>query len=230
MTLKATIFKYKHGNTTYFAEGYEEQQIRTHLETKLGIPVGTLLKGTAPDFNKELKRIWDKNDNEYYLTLRKEDTVSETDLKKKKQERHTLYELELLLKEDPVFLGGVNDILIKDPANNTLMWAQGFISEKPSGKGFPMVYTFQGSTNSDMTDKTYRFKRVSGAYWYVRGQLIEQNLADLAYKGKRVDELTNLEMCDSFVAGFGNADIVAKDSGLLVHRSHALNVPLELLK
>jgi len=230
MTLKATIFKYKHVDKIYFAEGYEETQIRTHLEAKLGIPVGTLLKGTAPDFNKELKRIWDKNDNEYYLTLRKEDTVSETELKKKKQERHTLYELELLLKEDPTFLGGVNDILIKDPANNVLMWSQGFISEKASGKGFPMVYTFQGSTNSDMTDKTYRFKRISGAYWYVRGQLIEQNLADLAYRGKRVDELTNLEMCDSFVAGFGNADIVGVDGGLLVRRSHALNVPLELLK
>jgi hypothetical protein len=230
MTLKAMIFKYKWNNVVYYAEGYDEAQMRACLEVKLGISAGTLLKGVAPDFNKELKRIWDKNDKDYFLTLRKEDTVSEVDLKKKKQERHTLYELELLLKEDPVFLGGVNDILIKDPANAVLMWAQGFISEKPSGKGFPMVYTFQGSTQSDMTDKTYRFRRISGAYWYVRNQLIEHQLGDLAYRGKKVEELTNLEMCDSFVAGFGNADIVGVDGGLLVRREHTSHLPLDLLK
>lgn len=219
--IKALIYKYKHNNTTYFVEGYDETTMRTCLEQKLGIESGTLTKGVSPNYTKELKRIWDKNDKAFYLTLKKEETTDESSLKKHKQDRHALYELDLLLSEDMGFIGGLNDIVIKSLDLNLILWTQ-------SNKGYPMAYSVEGSKLQHQTDKIYRFGKLSAAYWYVRNRLIERELAEVNYKGKTI---TNLEMCDSFIAGFGSANIhLDKNKCLSGTMQHVNHLPLEFVK
>jgi hypothetical protein len=177
--MKAFIFAYDIEGKTYYGEGYNEEDVRKAIAKSLNL--SSVPKGRRPDFNKELKRIWDKKDKKYFLTVQKENTIS----KEKQKEIHNIK----ILKEDKKFLSGVNDIIIAQENLEFHLY---------NNTGHIMCY---GNPNGINNDDIYRFKKLSDAYWYVRNNLIKYNLHNKSYKKT---ELTNLEMCDSFIAGFGN--------------------------
>ena len=218
--MKALIYKYFFNKKTYYAEGYEEEDIRSSLEKHLKVTTGSLKKGVVPSYRKELIRIWDPKETNsvFTLTLNKRDTTSNEKLSDYKTKQHVLYELNLLLKEDINFLNGINDIVTTNANNEVKLWykhnvyktnknGETYIDEK----GYDMCYSFKGSTDDIDTSKIYRFKNLSKAYWYVRNQLIKFGLDDKTYKRS---SCTNLEICDSFITGFGNADIYKSYSKL----------------
>lgn len=213
--MKVKIYRYKYNNKNYYAEGYDEANIRLTLENYLQVSPGTLKPGESPDFNTELKLIWDKRNTSHVLTLTKEQTTSREELKQFKEKQHCLYELGLLLKEDKNFLNGKQGHIIANEFNQVK-----FLNCKivlPDGReiGEEICYSFQGSEESYMTDRIYRFTSLANAYKYVRSELIRLNLANEMYN----KNFTNLEMCDSFIAGFGNADLVKVD-GMIVNKSN----------
>lgn len=213
--MRPKIYKYNYKGQTYYAEGYVESSIRLTLENYLQIIPGTLRKGESPDFNSELKLIWDKRNTTHVLTLNKEQTTSRDELKTFKRKQHCLYELRLLLKEDVKFLNGPQGHVIANEDNEVKFWNNLYIADDGSELGHKMCYSFQGSTDPDMTDKIYRFKNIAAAYHYVRNELIKYNIHDDKFN----KNFTNLEMCDSFIAGFGNADMYL-DNGIITKNEH----------
>jgi len=210
--MKVKIYRYKYNNKNYYAEGYEESNIRLTLENYLQVVPGTLSQGESPDFNTELKLIWDKRNTSHVLTLTKEQTTSREQLKGFKEKQHCIYELNLLLREDKHFLNGFQGHVIANEGNQVKFLNCKII--KPNGEeiGHEICYSFAGSTDSDMTDRIYRFRNLATAYKYVRSELIRLGLDELLYNRN----FTNLEMCDSFIAGFGNADLFKLDGQVTV--------------
>lgn len=187
--MKPLIFSYVHNGNTYYAEGYDENVIREALEKKLGLNENTLKRGRKPNFETELKRIWDKKDKEFFLSLTKEQTTNQEEIENNRRRQHCLYELDLLLKEDQNFLSGINDLVLIDQTNNVELYYN---------TGHIMSYRNSKKDNNII----FRFKQMSDAYWHVRKNIIDLDLQDIKYKKT---EVTNLEMCDSFIAGFGNS-------------------------
>lgn len=222
--MKALIFRYHYNNNSYYVEGYVEEEMRACLEKHLGIELGTLKQGIKPDVNRELKLIWNPKITTHKLTLNKEQTTDRSKLHDYKKKQHCLYELDLFLKQDESFLNGVNDIIITDPINEVEMWYR----HGPSSSGYAMCYSFKGSKKPEATNLIYRFKSISAAYHYMRSELIKNGLADSLYKNKQI---TCLEMCDSFIAGFGNPDLARrKGSDVIFTKSISNNsFPIELV-
>jgi hypothetical protein len=187
--MKPLIFAYEHNNKTYYAEGFNEESIRKAVEVKLNLPSNTLQKGRKPDYNRELKEIWNRNNKNMTLLLNKDQTTpkEEVDLNKKKQ--HCMYELDLLLREDKDFLSGVNDNVVMDSTLEVKLYPN---------TGYIMAYWTKAGDN----DKIYRFYNgITDAYWYVRNNIINLGISDWQYKKTNC---TVLEMCDSMITGFNN--------------------------
>ena len=55
--MKAYIYAYRVNNQTYYAEGYNESDIRSAVEKELNLEQGSLRRGRQPDFQSELRRI-----------------------------------------------------------------------------------------------------------------------------------------------------------------------------
>lgn len=187
--MKPMIFAYEYATKTYYAEGFSEDNIRQAVEKKLNLPPNTLPKGRKPDYNKELKEIWNKANKNMKLFLTKEFTSPRDEIELNKKRQHCIYELGLLLSEDKNFLSGVNDIIVMDPDLDIRLYPN---------TGHEMCY--QG--NIPDTDKIYRFpKGMIDAYWYIRNNIIKFDIAEWPYKKTGS---TVLEMCDSIIAGFTN--------------------------
>lgn len=201
--MKAFIYAYQVNDTTYYAEGYNEKDVRSKLEEKLNLQKDSLSKGKRPDFNKELKRIWNPKDKKFYLTLTKVDTTNEKKLADIKAKKNALYELELLLKEDKRFLSGVNEPTIANMSMKAKK-VSGFDFSMYNNTGYEMCYN---NPDGDVDD-VYRFKKLTDAYWHVRKNLIETEQSNDAYK--KNPTITNIEICDSFIAGFGNPTETSK--------------------
>lgn len=209
--MKPFIYAYDHNGLTYYAEGFDEPSIRKAVETKLNIEQGSLPKGRRPDYNKELKEIWNKNNKKMKLFLTKEQTSSKDEIEHNKAKQHCLYELDLLLSEDSNFLSGINDILVKHPNSNVMMYPN---------TGFNMCY----SSNLVDNDLIYRFpKGIIDAYWYVRKNIIELGLNNSPYK--RTD-MTVLEACDSILAGFNSVAKVDFNKEKVTVEKHTLPISL----
>lgn len=203
--MRPKIYRYEYNKKVYYAEGYKEDSVRRTLELFLQLPNDTLLQGKAPDFNTELKLIWDKRNTTHVLTLTKEQTTSRQELKTFKKKQHCIYELRLLLREDINFLNGHQGHVIANEENEVKFWNSKYIKDDGVEIGYEMCYSFKGSTNSEMTDKIYRFKNLGTAYKYVRKNIIDLEIQDEFYNRN----LTNLEICDSFITGFGSADLIS---------------------
>ncbi len=196
--MKALIYKFQVGNKTYFAEGFNEEDVILLLKSKLNT------SEIGKPFNPkpwELKRIWDKNDNEYYLTISCKDFPN---IDKIKKQQHALHELRLLLKEDHKFLSGINNdvahkLRIKFNENADFKYP-----ETLKGWVFPIAFLDSNNkldSNKKTIDQAYRFPTLKSAYDHVRNQLIESGMSDVLSENK---EFTYLEMCDSFWCGLGN--------------------------
>lgn len=210
--MKVKIYRYKYNNKTYYAEGYDEVNIRLTLENYLQVVPGTLSVGESPDFNTELKLIWDKRNTSHVLTLTKEQTTSRDQLKLYKDKQHCIYELGLLLKEDKAFLNGLQGHIIANEGNQVKFLNCKMVKSNGDEIGHEICYSFQGSSDPDMTDRIYRFRNLASAYKYVRSELVRLELSEGMYN----KNFTNLEMCDSFIAGFGNADLFLLDNDISV--------------
>ena len=208
--MRPKIYRYQHNSKTYYAEGYNEGNVRVTLESYLQIPKDSLKPGTAPDFKTELKLIWDKRNKTHTLTLRKEQTTSREQLQSFKRKQHCLYELKLLLKEDVNFLNGHQGHVIADELNEVKFWNSKYITDDGREIGHEMCYSFKGSTEPNMTNRIYRFKNLGTAYNHVRSNLIKYGLGDEKFNRN----FTNLEMCDSFISGFGSACITIYNDGV----------------
>jgi len=202
--MRPKIYRYEYNGKVYYAEGYDEVIIRATLETYLQIIKDTLKVGRAPDFNTELKLIWDRRNTTHVLTLTKEQTTSREQLQLFKRKQHCLYELRLLLREDVNFLeNGHQGHVIANEENEVKFWNCKYIKDDGKEIGHSICYSFQGSTDPDMTNRIYRFKNLGTAYKYVRNNLIRLKLGEESYNRN----ITNLEACDSFIAGFGSAEL-----------------------
>lgn len=199
--MKAIIYKYRYNRKFYYAEGYDEETIRTCLERKLNLEEGSIEPGIKPDYYRELKRIWNKSDTRYKLTLRKEETTNQEELQSFKSKQHCLYELDLFLKHDMTFLSGINDTVKNNPSNRIEMYYKHGPEE--SEIGYDMAYSFKGIAHHQNCDTVYRFPKWPNAYSHIRSSLIKLGIADESYKNT---DLTNMDMCDSTTAGFGNPD------------------------
>ena len=202
--MKPKIYKYQHNEKTYYAEGYEEESIRLTLENYLRLPSNSLSKGKSPDFKTELKLLWDRRNTTHVLTLKKEQTTSRNKLNSFRKKQHCVYELRLLLSENQSFISGTQGDVIANENNNVKFWNSKYIKTNGDEVGWEMCYSFKESTDPSETSKIYRFKNIMKAYDYVRRQIIELGIEDEAFN----KNFTNLEMCDSFIAGFGNPDLV----------------------
>jgi hypothetical protein len=193
----------------YYAEGYNEDTIRAAMETYLQIPANTLEAGKAPNFNSELKLIWDRRNTTHKLTLTKEQTTNRDQLALFKKKQHCLYELRLLLKEDVNFLeNGRQGDVVADEKNEVKFWNCRYVKDDKE-VGHSVCYSFRGSTDPDMISRIYRFRNLASAYKYVRNKLIRFELTDDPFNRN----FTNLEMCDSFIAGFGSAELSVVKEG-----------------
>jgi hypothetical protein len=210
--MKAKIYKYTYNTKVYYAEGFEEANVKLTLENYLQIKPGSLDKGTAPDFNTELKLIWDKRIKTHVLTLTLDQTTSRAELSSFKKKQHCLYELMLLLREDKSYLNGFQGHVKANEANNVKYWNSKYIKNDGSEIGEEMCYSFRDSTDPDDIAQIYRFKNMFTAYNHVRAELIKYELADIKYNAN----FTNIEMCDSFIAGFGNADLYLDNGNIKV--------------
>ena len=202
--MRPKIYKYQHNNETYYAEGYEETSIRLTLENYLRLKSGSLLEGKSPDFKTELQLIWDRRNTTHVLTLKKEQTTSRKQLSLFKQKQHCVYELRLLLSENETFISGTQGDVIANENNNVKFWNSKYIKSNGDEVGWEMCYSFQDSTDPSETEKIYRFKNIHLAYDYVRSEIIKLGIEEEPFN----KNFTNLEMCDSFTAGFGNPDLV----------------------
>ena len=127
--MKPKIYRYDYNETVYYAEGYTEEAVRRTLELYLQVPSETLDVGKAPDFNTELKLIWDRRIETHKLTLTKEQTTSRTELKLFKRKQHCVYELRLLLREDINFLNGHQGHIIANEENEVKFWNSKYIND-----------------------------------------------------------------------------------------------------
>jgi len=204
--MRPKIYRYDYNGKTYYAEGYDETTIRTTLETYLRIQTSTLSVGKAPDFNTELKLIWDRRNTSHVLTLNKEQTTTREQLQVFKRKQHCIYELKLLLKESVNFLeNGHQGHVIANESNEVKFWNSKYIKDDKTEIGHTICYSFRGSTDPDMTSRIYRFKNLGAAYKYVRNNLIRLQITEEPFNRN----FTNLEMCDSFISGFGSADLIS---------------------
>jgi hypothetical protein len=214
--MKPLIFAYKYDNVTYYAEGYTEEEIRRHVELKLNLQPNTLHRGRKPDYNKELKEIWNKNNKAMRLLLTKEQTSSKEDIEANKKKSHCLYELDLFLAEDKNFLSGVNDIMVNDPDLEIRLFPN---------TGYAMAYYGKISDLNNI----YRFPRgIVDAYQHIRRTLVALNIADLNYKKTSI---SNVEMCDSMIAGFNSPNKVdlSNPKSNMNPKDHVI-LPLGMLK
>lgn len=219
--MKAKIFKYWWNKTVYYAEGFDEPTVRLCLENYLQIPQGSLKTGEKPDLEKELKLIWNKSNKTHKLTLTKEHTTSKEELQLQGKKMHCLYELKLLLKEDERFLSGVRGDIAADEENEVKFWGTKYIHPDGSECGIEMCWSFQGSRSPEMTDRIYRFRNIGVAYRHIRYELIKYGLADDLCSFNK--NFTNLEMCDSFITGFGNADMFREGENIHTRTPHKVN-------
>jgi hypothetical protein len=212
--MKPLIFAYKHNNITYYAEGYTEESIRFSVEKKLNLQQGTLQKGRKPDYNKELKEIWNKNNPKMRLLLTKEQTTSKDEIDNNKKKQHCLYELDLLLSEDKAFLSGINDITITDSNLEVKLYPN---------TGHVMAYEGKLKNVNDI----YRFPNgISDAYRHVRKNIINLGLGNELYKKS---EITNLEMCDSMICGYSNPDSYDFNNSKPNNSKREVLIPLGML-
>ena len=216
--MKAVIYKYFHDRVKYYGEGYGEEDIRLALEKHLKLEKGTLRKGVLPDYRRELKLLWNRKNKTHRLTLTKEQTTNKEQLYDFRKKQHTLYELKLLLSEDENFLTGVRGDIVADKDNDIKFWNSKYIKDDGEEIGNEMCYSFKGSTTPEYTCNIYRFKGLSDAYHYVRGEIINNSLKDHMFN----KNLTCLEACDSFIVGFGNASWCKKNEDLfLIEKSQS---------
>lgn len=202
--MKSKIYRYNYNDVDYYAEGYDEDNIRQSMEVYLQLDKDTLSKGISPNFEKELLLIWDKKNTTHYLTLNKRQTTSKDDLKLYKRKQSCLYELSELLKESVDFLEySYHRYILSNKNDDVVFMNSRYIKDDESQIGHIICYSYKGSTDLNMTNSIYRFKNLADAYKHVRFNLIDLGLDSMKYKKS---ELTNLEMCDSFIAGFGSAD------------------------
>ncbi len=202
--MRPKIYKYQYSGKTYYAEGYDEESIRLTMENYLQLKSGTLKKGSSPDFKTELKLIWDRRNTTHVLTLKKEQTTSRKRLKSFKEKQHCIYELRLLLSENETFISGTQGHVIANEDNNVKFWNSKYIKPDGTEVGIEMCYSFKDSTDFNDTANIYRFKNIHKAYEYVRSEIIRLDIQEERFN----KNFTNLEMCDSFLAGFGNPDLV----------------------
>ncbi|NQY54795.1 MAG: hypothetical protein HRT42_14635 [Campylobacteraceae bacterium] len=118
--MRPKIYRYQHNEKRYYAEGYDEANVRLTLENYLQIVPGSLKSGAKPDFNTELKLIWDKRNTTHVLSLTKEQTTSKIQLQTFRKKQHCIYELRLLLKEDKTFLNGHQGNVIANEDNEVI--------------------------------------------------------------------------------------------------------------
>jgi hypothetical protein len=216
--MKSTIYKYTYNGKVHYAEGYNEPSIRTALENYLHITPGTLSVGVSPALS-ELKLIWDRSNKTHRLTLSKEQTTPREQLEQQRKKQHAIHELRQLLREDEKFLNGMQGHIIANEENEVRMWNSKVTFEDGIDRGHEMCYTFRGSRDPDMTDSIYRFKRLSNAYKHVRSELIRLGIQDEMFN----KNFTTLEICDSFIAGFGNADLYQQGKDIMVKSQHQIN-------
>ena len=211
--MKAKIYKYHHNDKTYYAEGYDEKDIRNSLESHLNLKDNTLEEGKSPDFKNELKLIWDKSNTTHKLTLNKYNTTPKKKIRLHKQKSQCLHDLDRLLREDVKFLEeNYNDEVISNKNNHIIYINTKDITFDNKEVGYTIFHSINGDKD---ISKAYRFPSLADAYKYVRSQLVKLDLADKLYKKT---QLTNLEMCDSFIAGFGSGEV------LLRHESDGVTV------
>jgi len=210
--MRPKIYRYQHNEKRYYAEGYDEANVRLTLENYLQIVPGSLKPGAKPDFNTELKLIWDKRNTTHVLSLKKEQTTSRAQLQTFRKKQHCVYELRLLLKEDKTFLNGHQGHVIANEDNEVKFLNCKYIKDDGTEIGDTVCYSFQGSTDPDMTSRIYRFKSLATAYKYVRNELFKYDIQDEAFN----KNITNLEVCDSFISGFGNADLYLDNNNIMV--------------
>lgn len=211
--MKSIIFAYEHNNNTYYAEGFDEESIRKAIEKKLNLKPDTLTKGRKPDYNKELKEIWNKNNPAMKLFLTKDQTSSRDEIELNKKKQHCLYELDLFIKEDHKFLSGVNDKVVMEPNNEVRLYPN---------TGHEMCYF---STLPD-NNKIYRFPNGAiDAYWYIRNCITTLGISNWTYKKTNIGVL---EICDSFIAGFNSpVKVDLNNPNVKLNGKH--NLPLNLL-
>lgn len=212
--MKPLIFAYEHNNKTYYAEGFNEESIRRAVESKLNLPSNTLSRGRKPDYNRELKEIWNRNNKNMNLFLNKEQTTPKEEIDVNKKKQHCMYELDLLLKEDKEFLAGINDMIVMDSGADVKLYPN---------TGHIIPY----STRLPDIKKIYRFGNgLSDAYWYIRNNIINLGIADWQYKKSNC---TVLEMCDSMIAGFNSPIKVDINNPNYDIKNHNRSLPLSLL-
>lgn len=210
--MRPKIYRYQHNGKRYYAEGYDEANIRLTLENYLQIVPGSLKPGAKPDFNTELKLIWDKRNTTHVLSLKKEQTTSKAQLQTFRKKQHCIYELKLLLKEDKTFLNGHQGHVIANEENEVKFLNCKYIKDDGTEIGDTICYSFQGSTDPDMTSRIYRFGNIIAAYKYVRSELFKNNIQNENFN----KNITNLEACDSFISGFGSADLYLNNNNIIV--------------
>jgi len=203
----------------FYGEGYLEEDIRSSLEGHFKIKKGSLDKGLRPDYKNELVKLWDRNNKKYKLTLNKSQTTSKEKIYLYKKQQHVKYELKLLLSENNQFLTGTRGDVIADPENEVRFLNSKYITNDGYEVGDEVCYSFRGSTELSDTCKIYRFHSMYDAYHYVRNQIIKFKLSDVKYN----KNFTCLEMCDSFITGFGNSEWIVKNASLELLSESKLN-------
>lgn len=213
--MKAKVFKLKIEKQAFLVEAFEETRAKEYLANKKNVDVSTIIVDKiSPD---ELKLIWSKK---LQLFATKEQTSNSAEIKANKDKVTVLYDLERLLKEDNRFLSQYREDVLNNPSNHVRLRYN--VDIKNMKASFPWVVC--DSINMTLeenqefgTDSVFKFPTICHAYWYVRKELIRLNIGNIPYKGN--PEVTNLEMCDSFIAGFGtphmngnNLDVNQKSS------------------
>ena len=202
--MKQVIYKYNVNNEDYYISAYSESRARFAIKKHFNLK--DVSSGERLKDSKILRKIWERKNTKFNLLFKAEDITPNDLLKFYKGQQHSLYELELLLKEDEKFFNGMDELFIKDSKNNVVLWNRHLVNTNyvngyspynniNNYAGYMMPYSVNGLRDEKSLSKCYRFKNVKSIVNHVKNNLIKYKISNYKYKKTG---LTLMEMLESY--------------------------------
>lgn len=228
---KTVIYKLELENKFYYAEAYNEKDAKVALIKKIkpnykSIDYNKFINELSNEdianteiyklikthrLNQEEKDIlWSKQyTRDVYYSIRKNDTLSEKDLIIQKDKQQCLSDLRKFLSEKTLikYISSYNDFILKDESTMFI---------KPYGIGDDIIPIAVSCNETKNPNDVYRF--VNGyvdAYLDLRNRLKKLELDNQLFTLSSTNDLTNLEMLDSVIAGFNSLDLIKTNNQIV---------------